>query len=147
VLLDNICDFITASTSHGLTTSSSSGGNLYKVPFPEGAITPGAFVTEYAGVESVHSFGASRSAPLWETVRFQILVRDTEDQAQRWRNTIESVYRALDWCQNVTLSTSAGGSNTRYLSIVALGPPALLRYDDNSRPEFYCNFEARKERG
>jgi hypothetical protein len=147
MLLDDVCTFITTSTSHGLATATSSGGNLFKVPLPVAApASLCAHVVEYGGMPGIRTMSnASPNAPVLEEQRFQIMVRTSDEGFELGRATMESVYRALDGVAGTRIDGTTSGA--LYSWIAALSPPVFLSFDENSRPRFYVNFEARKERG
>jgi len=96
---------------------------------------------EYGGFETTRAIGVTN---VFENVRFQFRCRADQTSYEAARGSIESVYRALDGLAETTLPTSTG---TRYSWITAVSPPAFMLYDENGRPNFYANFQARKERG
>jgi hypothetical protein len=146
-LLDDVSTYLAASTGLSLTVATSSGGNLYKIPFPEASADAAVCLIEYAGGPIIRAMSAATTslsnaqAPVAETVRFQVLVREDRDSYQDGRTLIENIYKTVDHVANVTLGS------TRYLYMKALAPPAFLAYDANGRPRFYLNVETLKERG
>lgn len=147
MLLDDVCAFITATTSCGLATATTSGGNLFKIPLPIGSPTGlcGA-VVEYGGEPGVRTMSSgSPNAPIMENIRFQVMVRTSEEGFESGRTTIEYVYRTLDGVANTRLDSTTSG--VLYSWISALHPPYFLSWDEAGHPRFVVNFEARKERG
>jgi hypothetical protein len=143
MLVDDIGYYISASTSHGYVLGSTSAP-LFRCPLPESAPDKSASIVEYASEAPERAFGASLSEPMWETPRFQLLVRDSMENYAAARNSIESIYRALDGLGDTVINPS---SSTRYLWVRALQSPFFLSYDNSDRPRFVCNFTARKEQG
>lgn len=140
MLLDEIPAFLAASTGLGLTVATSSGGNLYKVPFPEAAPDAAVCVIEYAGGAPIRAMGASTTAPVAEVVRFQVLVRKGQQGFEAGRQLIEDIYQTLDHLADQTLTS------TYYLYVRAVQSPFFLSFDGNLRPRFVANFEAMKRR-
>ena len=147
MLLDDVATYIAASTSHGLTVATSAGGNLYKVPLPVAAPSGlCASIVEYGGAPGIRVMSTgSLNAPIFENVTFQVMVRDNSTDFQAARNTVESVYCALDGLARTRLDGTTSGPI--YDWIEAQHQPYFLSYDENGRPRFVVNFSARKERG
>lgn len=119
----------------------SSAGNLYRAPFPEGSPDSAVCVIEYAGGAPIRAMGASTTAPVAEVVRFQVLVREDIQSFEDGRELIEDIYHELDHLADETMGS------TRYLYVRALQSPFFLSFDGNGRPRFVANFEAMKARG
>jgi hypothetical protein len=136
LLIDDVTTYISASTSHGFVE----GSNLYARPWPETAPGSCAAVVDYGGFPSVKCFGNQNV--IFEQPRFNLLVRSTG--VEEGRDSIESVYVALDGLASTVLST---GSNKTYSWIQALAPPFFVDFDENGRAIFSCNFECVKEVG
>lgn len=146
-LLDDVPAYLAASTGLSLAVATSSGGNLFKVPFPEGAPDAAVCLMVYGGLPPIRAMGAATTylgnaaTPVAETVRFQVLVREDAQSFEDGMELIENIGRSLDHVANQTLGS------TRYLYIRTLSPAAFLSFDGNLRPRFYVNAEALKERG
>lgn len=146
-LLDDVPTYLATSTGLSLTVATSSGGNLFKVPFPEGAPDAAVCLIVYGGRAPIRAMSAATThlgnaaAPVVETVRFQVVVREDAQSFEDGMELIENISRSLDHVANVTLGS------TRYLYIRTLAPAAFLSFDGNLRPRFYVNAEAMKERG
>jgi hypothetical protein len=145
MLTEDVTTYLVATTSLGLTIRTTSGGNLYRRALPESAPNLAVAVMEYAAGQPAHAMGASLSAPLYEDVRFQVLVRVAPDDYSTGRAMIEDIYRNLDWLMGSTEIGTTG--STRYLSVRALTSPYWMGQDTAGRHRFTANFEARKERG
>lgn len=142
-LLTDFGAYLVATTSLGLSYSSSTGYRLFLTPFPDQAQDAAVCMIEYGGGEAVRAFGNPRSAPVYERPRVQLTVRDGSSNFATARAKAEDIYQAVD----ATFSTTIGSA--LYLKMVALQPPFHLGSadDDNSRHRFVFNVEVWKERG
>jgi len=135
VLGDEVATYL-AGAGVGLSLSSS-GTVVFGVPFPPEAPNAAVCVIEYGGSAPVDAFGPSLSPSIFEQPRFQVLLRDTSDNLAACRALANSVYKVLR-----RYSGLMGGINYAYVR--ALGPVAFLKFDENQRGYYYCEFEARK---
>lgn len=138
MLLDEMSTFIAAQVA-SLTVATSSGGNLYKMPFPKHAPAAGACIVEFGGEPAIRAMGASAGDPVAEIVNFQVVVRAATSSAESARTVMGEVHDALDHMDG-TLSLC------RYLYVKATSPPIYLGLDDNERPRWGVDFQATKER-
>jgi hypothetical protein len=145
MLAEDVCTYLVATTSLGLTARSSGSGNLYALPFPESSPDASTCVVEYAATPPTRAMGDSLAAPVCENVRFQVTTRVTSTDYATGRALMEDIYVNLD---NLYSTASIGSTgSTRYLQVRALDGPAWIGQDESKRHRFACNFEARKERG
>jgi len=93
MLGDEIATYL-AGAGLGLTLSSS-GTQVYGVPFPAEAPDTAACVIEYGGLAPYDAFGPSLSAPVFERPRFQIVCRDAQDRIAACRALILAVEKTL----------------------------------------------------
>lgn len=148
MLEDDVCTFIAASTSHGFTAATSTGGNLFKVPLPLSAPTGlCAHIVEYPGGAGIRTMSSSSpNRPVLESARFQFMVRTSDEGFEAGKAAILSVYNALDGLAGTRLDGTTSGIKYSWISSPG-GRPSFLSYDENHRPRFVVNFEALKEVG
>ena len=118
------------------------GTNLFSAPWPDTAPDAAACVIVYDGDPPSHAAGASLAAPVFETLRFKVMVRGARDAVAVAEALADGIYKKLDGLAEGQLGSPA----VRYLLVRAMGGVEFLRLDTNSRPIYHCDFEARKER-
>ena len=134
---DEVTTYLAAS-GLGLTAGSLGANGIFAGPFPpETTTNTNTCVIEYGGMEPVDAMGPSLAAPIFEQVRFQVLCRDSSDNLSTCRALANSIYKKLRH-----YSGAMGGVNYAYVK--ALGPVFFLKFDENNRGYYACNFEARK---
>lgn len=142
MLADEIARYL-AGAGLGLTVGATSGNGIFAVPFPTEAADAATCVIEYPGLKPVRAMGPNLTAPIFEAAKFQVLSRDTPDNAYTCRRLQLGIWAAL--CHlSTTLVTSTGGS-TFYGYIEGVqSAPFFLKQDDSLRLYYACNYLAWK---
>jgi len=136
VLGDEVATYL-AGAGLGLSLTTSSSNGVFAVPFPPLAGDTATCVIEYGGRENVDAFGPSLSAPIFQRPRFQVVCRDSADNALACRTLAESIYKKLRHFSGTL-------SGVTYGFVKAHRPPFFLNYDENQRIHYAINFEAHK---
>lgn len=130
MLLPDISDFLTTG-SIGLTT----GTNLWLGKLPE-APAIGAALYETGGTSAIHAFSTGPGNAVVERPRVQVVVRHTDYATGR--QMMHNIWKRLDGAGDFTVNS------TRYLWISAVQSPFFLKFDQNNRVLFGCNFDVSK---
>lgn len=133
---DEVANYL-AGAGIGMSLSSTSAGIVFGVPFPPEAPDTASCVIEYGGLAPVDAMGASLSPSIFEQPRFQLLCRDKSDNLAACRALANAAYKVLR-----RFSGAMAGVNYAYVQ--ALGPVFFLKFDENERGYYACNFQARK---
>ena len=115
--------------------SLTAGTNVFDVIFPESAQDQAVTVVETPGSPDDHAAGASLSRPLYETARFQVIVRDVPANANAARALARSIRLNLNRLADTTIG------DTRVLTCSSLQRPFPLPGDKNDRVRYITNFE------
>lgn len=115
--------------------SLTAGTNIFDVIFPESAQDQAVTVVETPGSPDDHAAGASLSRPLYETARFQVIVRDVPANA----NTARALARSIRLNLNRLAATTIG--DTKVLTCSSLQRPFPLPGDQNDRVRYIANYE------
>jgi len=132
MLTGDICTFLAATTALGLTA----GTNLFSVAFPEASPDQSVAIIETPGQEDEHGAGASKSRPLYEVARFQVVCRDVEANAVTCNDLARSIRLNLNRVADTTMT------GTLVLTCKSLQRPFPLPGDDNNRVRVITNYEA-----
>lgn len=119
-------------------SASTSGMPVFGKPFPPTAPDAAACVICYGGEDPLDAMGPDGAAPVFERPRFQLLVRDTDDNAFGAEAICEAAKKALRH-RSVTLS------GVFYGFIRSLGPVFFLKFDENQRPHYAAEFAVMKK--
>lgn len=141
MLADEIAIFL-AAASLGLTVGSTAANGIFAVPFPTEAGDTATCVIEYPGKPPIRAMGPNLQAPVFERAKFQVLSRDGSNSSFDCRALQKNIWAALTH-QSGTLTGTTGGT-TVYGYIDALSSPFFLKFDENARIYYACNFEAYK---
>ncbi len=127
----DVATYLVGIAALGLTA----GTNAFDVVFPEASQDQAVAVVETPGSEDDHAAGASLSRPLYETARFQVIVRDVEANAVTARTLARSIRLNL----NRLAATTIG--DTRVLACKSLQRPFPLPGDELNRVRWITNYE------
>lgn len=139
----DVVAYLAAQGSLGLTA----GTNLFEGPLPEQTAAE-AFIVGVAHYASQRSdqyvMGASLTAPGFEVVRFQVMVRGPVKATVSAKAA--AIHALLD---NLGTTPNFGGSGRTYFSVHADGEPFGLGQDKSPGAlwRYVANYEARKHRG
>lgn len=141
-VLSDLGAYLVATTSLSLAYGASTG-NLFLGQMPELSPDQAVALIEYPGREADRAFvSAANDAPIAEYPRIQVVIRDGSSAGSTGRAWAEAIYRRLDYAGGFT-----GASGTRFLNVVALQPPSILKEDESDRFVWAFNVECVKERG
>lgn len=126
----------------GLTIGSTGTNGIFNVPFPTEAGDAATCVIEYPGKEPIRAMGPALQAPVFEDVKFQVVSRDKSDNAFTCRSLQKNIWAALTHLAS-TLTGSTGGT-TVYGYVDSVQSPFFMKYDDNARIYYACNYRALK---
>ncbi len=127
----------------GLTISSS-GTPVYGTPFPPESPAAAVAVIPYVSEGYVEAFGASLSGVLGERVRFQVVTRDDRDNMKSTEELANSINRVLRRYSG-GMSVPGSTASITYFYVRSMGSPTFLKYDEDDRALYSCNYKAHKE--
>lgn len=137
MLGDEVASYL-AGAGLGLSATTAGGTVIFADPFPPTAPDTAVCIIEYGGSGSDDAFGPSLSSPVFEHPRFQLLCRDRPDNALACRTLAHNAKKKLRHFSG-TMGT------VTYGYVRALGPVFFLKYDENARVHYACNFECTKQ--
>lgn len=141
MLADEIVNYLSGA-GLGLVIGSTDTNGIFAVPFPTEAGDTSTCVIEYPGQGPIRAMGPSLQAPVFEVVKFQVVSRDVNDRAFNCRSLQKNIWAALTHT-GPTLTGTTGGT-TVYGYIDGVQSPFFLKYDENARIYFVCNYRALK---
>lgn len=142
MLADEIAQYL-AGAGLGLVVGATSANGIFAVPFPIQAGDAATCVIEYPGLKPVRAMGPNLQPPIFEAAKFQVLSRDTPDNAQTCRRLQQSIWAAL--CHLSTTLVGSTGGSTYYGYIDGIqSAPFFLKQDDSARVYYVCNYMAWK---